>query len=64
MSTQLGTMATPFLVLALITGAGRTGWLVLGAVLLAAGLCVPAVAGWAERNRPRFRDTHELMEVR
>jgi sugar phosphate permease len=64
MSTQLGTMATPFLVLALITGAGRTGWLVLGAVLLTAGLCVPAVAGWAARNRTRFRDTHELMEVR
>lgn len=55
MSTQLGTMVTPVLVTSLLTGLGQSGWLVLGAGMLAAGMTVPAVAGWAERTRHSTR---------
>lgn len=51
MSIQLAGVITPILGTALVIGAGRPGWLVFAAVLLAAGLTAPAVASWAARAR-------------
>ncbi|MEU3887714.1 MFS transporter [Streptomyces sp. NPDC029041] len=52
LTTQLGTAITPALTALLIIDHGMAGWAVLAALLAAAGLAAPAVAGWAERTRP------------
>ncbi|MET9380890.1 MFS transporter [Streptomyces sp. NPDC002928] len=52
LTTQLGTAITPAITTLLIIGHGTVGWAVLAALLAAAGLAAPAVAGWAERTRP------------
>jgi MFS family permease len=49
MSIQLGGVLTPVLGTALVMGAGWPGWVVLAAVLLAAGVAAPVVARWAAR---------------
>lgn len=49
MSIQLGGVLTPVVGTALVMGAGWPGWLVLAAVLLAAGLAAPMVARSAAR---------------
>ncbi|MGD3106108.1 MFS transporter [Streptomyces sp. YGL11-2] len=49
---RAGSAITPVLTAALLIGWGWPGWLVFAAVLLAGGLATPAVARWAERNRP------------
>ena len=41
------------LITAVVLPAGGWGWLALGGVLAGAGLLVPAVTGWAERERTR-----------
>ncbi|MGH8653377.1 MAG: MFS transporter [Gammaproteobacteria bacterium] len=51
MSTQLGSMVTPALAVALTTYLGWLGWMVFAALLLAAGAAAPAVALWAQSTR-------------
>ncbi|MGV9879602.1 MFS transporter [Streptomyces sp. NPDC003006] len=51
LTTQLGTAITPAVTALLIVRHGWVGWLVMGALLAAAGLAAPAVARWAERTR-------------
>jgi MFS family permease len=53
LTTQLGTAITPAVTALLIVRHGWVGWLVMGALLAAAGLAAPAVARWAERTRER-----------
>jgi MFS family permease len=50
MSIQLGGVLTPVLGTALVLAAGWPGWLVLAAVLLAAGLAAPTVATWSRQS--------------
>ncbi|MER7399448.1 MFS transporter [Streptomyces sp. NPDC000151] len=52
LTQRAGAAVTPALTTALLIGWGSAGWLVFAAVLLAGGLATPAVAHWAERNRP------------
>ncbi|MFC6063207.1 MFS transporter [Streptomyces ochraceiscleroticus] len=52
LTQRAGAAVTPALTTALLIGWGSAGWLVFAAVLLAGGLATPAVARWAERNRP------------
>ncbi|MCB5167436.1 MFS transporter [Streptomyces bambusae] len=54
LTTQLGTAITPAVTALLIVQHGWIGWLVMGAMLAAAGLAAPAVARWAERSRPAY----------
>ncbi|HUQ61473.1 MFS transporter [Lentzea sp.] len=51
MTSNLGSMVTPIVVTTLIIDQGWPGWLVLGALLLAAGLAAPSVARWAAATR-------------
>ncbi|WP_282082598.1 MFS transporter [Streptomyces tendae] len=52
LSSQLGTAMVPSAATALLMGFGWWGWLLLAAVLLAAGTVAPRTTAWAERNRP------------
>ncbi|UBU19131.1 MFS transporter [Nonomuraea gerenzanensis] len=48
----LAASAGPYLLAVLVLGgAGITGWIVLGVLMVAAGLLVPAAVAWAERTR-------------
>ena len=51
MATRLAETVTPAITAVLIIGLGLPGWLLFGALLLAAGLATPAAARWAERTR-------------
>ncbi|MEV5327014.1 MFS transporter [Nonomuraea sp. N2-4H] len=46
--------AGPYLLAVLVLGVGVPGWIVLGALMVAAGLLLPPAVAWAERTR-----THE-----
>ncbi|MFB7178774.1 MFS transporter [Streptomyces sp. NPDC056257] len=52
LTSQLGIAITPAVTAVLIVRYGWVGWVVLAAVMAAAGLAAPAVARWAERSRP------------
>lgn len=49
---QFAEIVAPAALTALVLGQGMTGWLILGAAFVAAGLTVPLAARWAERTRP------------
>lgn len=49
---QFAEIVAPAALTALVLGQGMTGWLILGAAFVAAGLAVPLAARWAERTRP------------
>ncbi|MGW1766928.1 MFS transporter [Streptomyces sp. NPDC002073] len=53
LTTQMGTAMTPAVTALLIVQHGWIGWLVMGAMLAAAGCAAPSVARWAERSRER-----------
>jgi hypothetical protein len=48
---QIGNMVTPPLLTALVIGGGGPGWLVVGAIFVAAGLAYPRLVGWGIRTR-------------
>ncbi|MEA2138707.1 MAG: hypothetical protein QOG56_1857 [Solirubrobacteraceae bacterium] len=52
MTDQLGAAMTPAIATTLVIGLGFAGWLLFGALLLAAGLAVTPVARWAQSTRP------------
>ena len=49
---QIGNMAAPPLLVALVIGVGPGGWLLVGAIFAAAGLLAPAIIRWGLRTRP------------
>lgn len=49
---QIGNMASPPLLVALVIGVGPVGWLAVGAIFAAAGLVSPAIVRWGLRTRP------------
>ncbi|GAA4601693.1 MFS transporter [Actinoallomurus liliacearum] len=53
LGTSLLDVTGPFIITALVLPTGRTGWIVLGVVLAAAGAVSPRVSRWAERERVR-----------
>ena len=55
MTGNLGSMVTPIVVTTLIIDQGWPGWVVLGALLLLAGLAAPTVARWAASTRAAER---------
>ncbi len=63
LGTSLLDVAGPFIVTALVLPAGRTGWVVLGAALLVAGLLSPTVGRWAERERVRHDEPSVAAET-
>ncbi|MBG0564766.1 MFS transporter [Actinoplanes sp. NEAU-A11] len=50
---QLGNMAAPPLLTAMVVAWGAPGWLVLAAIFTTAGLIMPVIIGWALRSRSR-----------
>lgn len=53
MAPQIARMLGPVVVTTLLIGWGTLGWLVLGALFLAAGLAMTPALRWAERTRAR-----------
>jgi MFS family permease len=53
MTTKLAETVTPAVTTLLIIGLGWPGWLLFGALLVAAGALAPAAARWAQRTRPQ-----------
>ncbi|CAM3394482.1 MFS transporter [Stackebrandtia soli] len=53
LTTKLGSTLAPAITAVLILGWGWPGWLLFGASLLLAGICVPPMARWALRTRER-----------
>jgi MFS family permease len=49
---QIGNMATPPLLTALVVGLGSGGWVAVGGIFVAAGLAYPAIVRWGLRTRP------------
>ncbi|MFS8097183.1 MFS transporter [Lentzea alba] len=54
MTDQLAAAVTPLAATVLIIGIGWPGWLVFGALMLAAGAVAPIAEGWASRTRERY----------
>lgn len=54
LSMSLASIAAPPLVAVLCIGWGRPGWLVLGGLVLGAGVLVVPVSAWALRTRERY----------
>lgn len=54
MTDQLASAVTPLIATVLIIGIGWPGWLVFGALMLAAGMAAPTAASWALRTRRRY----------
>ena len=52
-------MLGPLLVTTVVLGWGTAGWLVLGAVFLAAGIAMGPAVRWAARSRPAARAAEE-----
>jgi MFS family permease len=52
MTDQLGAALTPVIATFVVIRLGLPGWLLFGAVLLAAGVAVSPVARWGQRTRP------------
>jgi hypothetical protein len=52
-SLGAGSAVAPVILIGLVLGSGRAGWVWLGAGLLMLGLSAPALAWWAERTRSR-----------
>jgi MFS family permease len=50
----LSFMLAPSIVAVLPLGLGKPGWLILGAVFVAAGFALTPVVAWAERTRDRY----------
>jgi hypothetical protein len=50
--TGLGGAAAPVLLVGVVLGVGRVGFIALGACFALLGLAAPALARWGERSRP------------
>ena len=48
---QIGNMATPPLLTALVIGVGAGGWVAVGGIFVVAGLAYPAIVRWGLRTR-------------
>jgi hypothetical protein len=57
LSQGIASSAGPALATSLCLGLGTIGWLVLGALLLAAGLVAPLTVRWAQRSRASSPDS-------